>query len=188
MALDPFFTQPKFLPEVTNLSSVNELQKLSHTITYVDSFGLFLPVTIVAEIDNPTLIVSGNTIQGHYSEAFEHFVRYRTKQDTLVEVRRFREVNLDELYGIYHYDADNRLQIVYNYTATASNGASKQYTITVTSNWTPGRNELLRAVNNAFYEKNIKARWINNNNQNTPWRASAGTVTDWENDTWPSSW
>lgn len=179
--------QPKFLPEAINLNTVNEQQNLSHQITYVDSFGIFLPVTVVAEISNPTIIVSGNSISGSYTEAFEHFVRYRTNQDTFKEVRRFREVNLEELYGIYHYEADRTLQIIYNYTATASNGAAKQYTITVTSNWTPGRNELIRYVNNAFYEDNIKATWINNSNQNVPWRVSSGSALDWENNSWPLS-
>lgn len=166
-----------FNPISTNLLIIDEEIEFSRSITYTDAFNISWPVVITTNQPNSTVNILGNTISGFYSDSFTNFVRYRTIQDTFVEVNKFEEVNEDELYGLYHYQADLSRYITYAYIATAGNGDTQTYTITVTNNWTPGRNKLLQ-----FFEVPIQPiDWINNAESIIPWINNINQPVTWIN-------
>lgn len=115
-----------------------------------------------------------NTITGYYSDSFENFVDYRTKQDTFVTVNNFIDINEDELYGVYHYRASDVTSKTYSYIATANN-ESKTYNVNVTNNWDQGRNTLLRYINKDYGNiiwvnlSGFSVTWVNNNNEQVTW-------------------
>jgi hypothetical protein len=174
-----------FLPENTLLNTLDEFINLSHSITYKsdDLIPISYPVTITALDDNETITVSGNTISGFYSDSFENFIHYRNKDDTFTTVNKFNNINITNLYGIHHYQADLTRSFTYRYLAQA-NGESQEYRIVVTNNWTRGRNELIKYTNITLYQETILTTWINDNSASTPWVNNIGESINWENDTW----
>ena len=175
-----------FNPANTLLGSVNEFENKSFTITYSGLLG-DEPVTITANQPTPNItIISGNTISGYFSDSFENIITYRTKQDTFVEVNKFTEIDNEELYGIYHFDADSRVQIPYTFTASVPSGATQTYTIIVLHNYTPNRNQLVKYTNVEFYESFIRVSFINSNANNVDWNNTLNQKVDWENSTWPT--
>lgn len=145
MALEP--SGPVWNPEETNLNTLYEFKNLYHTITYEDSLlGISYPVTITPLLENDTITIEGGTISGYFSDSFKDEINYRTKLDTFVKANKFNQINIDELYGIYFYNADTTRQIIYRYLAEA-NGVQKLYTITVLRDWSTGRNQLVQYIN-----------------------------------------
>lgn len=147
-----------FSPSVTVLNTLNEFQNLSHIITYTSpgasgatGAGVSYPVTITASESNPTIVISGNTISGYYSDVFVGEIGYRTINDQFVSVNNWQDVedaiSDGSLSEIYYYYADPRINYVYSYTASA-NGETQIYTITVTNDWTYGRDQLLNVSSN----------------------------------------
>jgi hypothetical protein len=170
-----------FLPSSTNLNQLDELVNLSHTITYTSLLGGSFPVTVTAVDTNQTVNVSGATISGYYSDSFVNDIQYRTPQDTFVNVPKWDEINLQELDELIYYKADTTPFKEYTYIATA-NGESKTYVVTVTNNWTPGRDELLRYVGITKGEQVVSAiTWINSSATPVTWVNSAATTINWVN-------
>ena len=171
-----------FEPATTNLNTLDEFKNLVHKITYVGYLGsvaTYYPVTITAIEENSTINVSEDTISGYYSDAFDNDIHYRNKDDTFTTVNKFEDINTETNYdGIYHYDADENRTKIYNYVATA-NSETKNYTITVTNNWTNGRNQLVKFNNPNAYQ-NIVCVW----NNGIPWINTNGQTINWENNTW----
>lgn len=170
-----------FSPATTSLNTLNEFKNLSHTITYVSGLGISYPVTITASESNPTILISGNTISGYYSDVFVGEVGYRTVDDEFVTVDNWQDVedaaNDGSLSEIYYYYADPRINYVYSYIASA-NGETQTYTITVTNDWTYGRDQLLRYINPSQISGIV---WINNNGQTITWKNAAGNNITWTN-------
>lgn len=170
-----------FLPTSTNLNQLDELVNLSHTITYTNMLGGSSPVTITAVESNPTVTVSGATISGYYSDSFVNDIQYRTPSDTFVNVPKWDQINLNELSELIYYKADTTPFKEYTYIATAGS-ESKTYVVTVTNNWTPGRDELLRYSAIAKGEQVVSGiTWINSTGTSVTWTNSAGSTVDWVN-------
>lgn len=180
-----------FSPATTSLNTINEFKNLSHTITYTSPSGasgatgagggISYPVTITAVESNPTITISGDTISGHYSDVFTGEIAYRTVDDRFITVTTWQEiedaVNDGTLSEIYYYYADPRVDYVYTYIASA-NGETQTYTITVTNDWTYGRDQLLRYINPSQVSGII---WINNNGQTITWKNASGNTVTWNN-------
>jgi hypothetical protein len=169
-------------PETTNLNTLDEFKNLSHTIRYYGYLGSvanYYPVTIEAVEENSTINVSDDTISGFYSDAFDNEIHYRNKDDTFTTVNKFEQIDTDKNYdGIYHYNADMNRTKIFNYIAS-SNGETKNYTITVTNNWTNGRNQLVKFNNPSAYQETV-CIW----NNGVPWVNIDGQTITWENNTW----
>jgi hypothetical protein len=134
-------------PASTQLTTVNEFNNLSFGISYTDELGTPHPVTITTTQPNSTVVVSGNTITGYYSDAFNNSIEYRDNNDNLYKnVPKFSDIDTKQLSEMIEYKADTTSRIVYSYTATASTGATQTYTINLDNNWNTGRDELLRYI------------------------------------------
>lgn len=182
-----------FSPSSTVLNTLYELKNLSHTITYTDTsgasgatgFGTSYPVTVTTTMPNDTVMVSGNTISGYYSDSFNNEISYRTVDHRLITVNKWEDIVIAIADGIladvYYYKADTTTRIVYNYLATASNGATQTYTINVDNNWTTGRNQVIKFTNLTKYQQEILVLWINNNSDKVAWANNILDIIDWEN-------
>ena len=135
-------------PSETDLGSVNENVNISHSFTYVDDLDMTeYPVTITAVETNPaTIIISGNSISGYYTDSFNNIITYRTQDGQFPVVSKFNQIDLNKLYQMISYKASTVLSKTFTYTATAKDGdtvvASQTYTKTVTNDWTEGKNSL----------------------------------------------
>ena len=173
-----------FEPLATNLNTLDEFVNLSHVITYtgyIGSIATSYPVTITALDENTTINVAGNNISGYYSDAFDNTIDYRNKDDSFTTVNKFGQINEETLYGIHHYNADENRTKVYSYLAEA-NAEQQVYTVTVTNNWSNGRNQLLKYSNPSAYES-ITVTWLDNNLAVT-WINNSGNTVVWENNIW----
>lgn len=178
-------------PILNLLATVQEFQNLSATIGYVGSTGS-IPVTITEVETDPTITVQGDTISGYYSEAFEDVIYYRPtgpvpSQDDYVEnsypsVTRWSDLPSIPLQ-IYHFDVDPTVSKQFDYIAQAG-PYQNTYNIIVTRNYTPGRNQLIRALANTYYEEFVRIEWINSNNTIVPWVNTLGQTVDWESSAW----
>lgn len=173
-----------FEPVTTNLNTLDEFKNLSHKITYtgyVGSVATNYPVTITALDTNTAINVTGDTISGYFSDAFDNTIHYRNIDDTFTTVNKFEQIDEEALYGIYHYDADENRTKVYSYLAEANN-EQKTYTITVTNNWSNGRNQLLKYSNPTKYQEKV-CTWVNNSSTQVPWQNATNNLVTWENNT-----
>jgi hypothetical protein len=135
-------------PSETDLGSVNENVNISHSFTYVDDLDMteYL-VTVTAVETNPaTIVISGNSITGYYTDSFDNTITYRTQDGQFPVVTKFNQIDLDKLYQMISYKASTVLSKTFTYTATAKDGdtvvATETYTKTVTNDWTEGKNNL----------------------------------------------
>lgn len=177
MALEQ--TGPVWNPVETNLNTLYEFKNLSHTITYEDTLmGISYPVTITPMLENETVTIDGGTISGYFSDSFQDEINYRTKLDTFVTVNKFNQININTLYGIYHYAADTTRQIIYSYLAEA-NGAQKLYTITVLRDWSSGRNQLIKYTNLTEFQESAIAKWVNDESQEINWKNENNKILFW---------
>jgi hypothetical protein len=135
-------------PSETDLGSVDENVNISHSFTYVDDLDMTeYPVTITAVETNPaTIVISGNSITGYYTDSFDNTITYRTQDGQFPVVTKFNQIDLDKLYQMISYKASTVISKTFTYTATAKDGdtvvATETYTKTVTNNWTEGKNNL----------------------------------------------
>lgn len=168
-----------FLPATSLLNTVNELDVINHVITYTDELSISYPVVVTTTQPNGTVLLSGNTISGYYSNVFSTTIDYRTKQDTFVQVYSWNDIVNSELYGIYHYHADPTIRRTYTYTATAYNEgtilATTTYTINVDNDWDYGKEQLLNYV----YTPGTGINWINNSSQIVTWTNTFGAIITW---------
>jgi hypothetical protein len=141
-----------WVPESTNLGSVNEIASFSHTITYTDDLTMTsYPVTITANEVNPsTISIAGDTISGYYFDSFDNTITYRTPEGSFPVVTKFNQIDLDRLYEMVSYKASTVSSKTFTYTATAKDGATiiatQTYSKTVTNDWTSGKNSLQEYV------------------------------------------
>jgi hypothetical protein len=141
-----------WLPESTDLGSVNEIVSFSHTITYTDDLTMTShPVTITANEVNPsTISIAGDTISGYYFDSFDNTITYRTPEGSFPVVTKFNQIDLDRLYEMISYKASSVSSKTFTYTATAKDGATivatQTYSKTVTNDWTSGKNSLQEYV------------------------------------------
>lgn len=137
-----------FLPANTVLAQTDELKNVSYAITFTDALGVSYPVTITPINTNTTINISGNTINGYFSDSFYNEIYYRNKDHTFTTVNKFSEINENTISELIYYKADTTTDVTYSYIASA-NGQSKTYDVVVTNNWDIGRNELLSFINDA---------------------------------------
>jgi hypothetical protein len=145
-----------WLPESTDLGSVNEIVSFSHTITYEEEDPetmtmVSYPVTITVNQVNPnTISVSGGTLSGYYFDSFDNTITYRTPEGSFPVVTKFNQIDISKLYQMISYKASTVLSKTFTYTATAKDGetivATQTYSKTVTNDWTSGKNSLQEYV------------------------------------------
>ena len=145
-----------WLPESTDLGSVNEIVSFSHTITYEEEDPetmtmVSYPVTITANQVNPnTISISGGTLSGYYFDSFDNTITYRTPEGSFPVVTKFNQIDISKLYEMISYKASTVLSKTFTYTATAKDGdtivATQTYSKTVTNDWTSGKNSLQEYV------------------------------------------
>ena len=169
-----------FVPSNSNLNQLDELTNLSHTITYTDLLGVSYPVTITAVDSNTTVNVSGATISGYYTDSFTNDIQYKTLPDTLTNVSKWNDIDISKLDELIYYKADTTPYKEYSYIAEA-NGESKTYTVTVTNNWTNGRDELLRYMKFSSTYTVTSIVWINSTGITVIWTNSTGSTIEWVN-------
>jgi hypothetical protein len=145
-----------WLPESTDLGSVNEIVSFSNTITYEQEDPgtmtmVSYPVTITVNQVNPnTISVSGGILSGYYFDSFDNTITYRTSEGSFPVVTKFNQINIDQLYEMISYKASLVSSKTFTYTATAKDGdtiiATQVYSKTVTNDWTSGKNSLQEYV------------------------------------------
>lgn len=173
-----------FLPTNTLLNTLNEQKNFSHTITYTDALGVSYPVSITPSEINSTVLTSGGTISGNYTNVFDETIQYRTikqdpNDDEFKTVYNFNDVDINNDYEIYHYNASDVRSKTYTYIASA-NGQSQAYTIVVANDWSSGRNELIKYVNMSQYDE-FTISWTNNSGNTIVWKNNNGTTLNWIN-------
>lgn len=172
-----------FLPANANLNQLEEEANFSHRITYVSPFGISMPVTITPSEQNSTVSVDSNTISGKYTNVFNYQIKYRTFDDKLITVDTWKAVVQaivdQKLFQIYSYTRDKDQHKDYLYTATANN-ESFVYTIAVTNNFSPGRNQLVKLTNFTVYQKQLLVKWINTYKDTVSWKNYIEKIIDWE--------
>jgi hypothetical protein len=138
-----------FTPTETNLGTVNEEVNFSFSVTYEVTDEMTMetvsyPVIITAEEVVSTVLVSGNTIYGYYTDSFNNNIQYLNQGKQLVTTDKFGKVV--NLYEMVKYGADRSRTKIFNYTAKAMDEEtvvdSQVYTITVQNDWTTGKNTL----------------------------------------------
>jgi hypothetical protein len=173
-----------FLPANTLLNTLNEQINFSHTITYTDILGVSYPVSISSSEINSTVLTSGGTISGNYTNVFDETIHYRTikqdpNDDEFKTVYRLNDIDINNDYEIYHYNASEVRSKTYTYIASA-NGQSQSYTIVVANDWSAGRDELIKYINSSKYNL-ITISWTNNTGSTLIWKNNSGTTLNWIN-------
>jgi hypothetical protein len=145
-----------WLPESTDLGSVNEIVSFSNTITYEQEDPgtmtmVSYPVTITVNQVNPnTISVSGGILSGYYFDSFDNTITYRTSEGSFPVVTKFNQINIDQLYEMISYKASLVSSKTFTYTATAKDGdtiiATQVYSKTHNNDWTSGKNSLQQYV------------------------------------------
>lgn len=168
-----------FLPVNNILGQTDELKNVSYNVTYTDALGVSYPVTITPVNTNSTIIINGNRINGYFSDSFYNEIYYRNKDDTFTTVHKFSEINKNNISELIHYFADATTDISYSFIASA-NGQTKEYEVVVTNNWTTGRNELVKLINQTAVN-DLYIHWKNNSGTIIPWINTSGTNINWTN-------
>ena len=154
-------------PSNTTLATVDERDTFSFTITYTDDITQQSEdVTITANDPDSNVVITNNNIAGKYEDVFDQTIKYRTKQDTFVEVQKWSEINTEELYGVYHFIQDTATTRTYTFEATAGS-ASQTYSIIVN--------------NDIDYDKRQLARYVNPTGLIVTWTNAAGDIVEWVN-------
>ena len=154
-------------PSNTTLGTVDERDTFSFTITYTDDITQQSEdVTITANDPDSNVVITNNTIAGKYEDVFDQTIKYRTVQDTFVEVQKWSQVNTQELYGVYHFIQDTATTRTYTFEATAGS-ASQTYSIIVN--------------NDMDYDKRQLAKYVNPTGLIVTWTNAAGDIVEWIN-------
>jgi len=161
-------------PSNTTLGTVDERDAFSFTITYTNISGQSENVTITTNDSDSGVIITNNTISGIYQDVFDQTIKYRTKQDTFVEVQKWSEINTDELYGVYHFIQDPATTKTYTFEATAG-GASQTYSIIVNNSLDYDKRQLAKYVN----PEGIIVTWTNANGNTITWVDNNNNEITW---------
>ena len=162
-------------PSNTTLGTVDERDAFSFTITYTDDITQQSEdVTITANDPDPDVVITDNNIAGQYEDVFDQTIKYRTKQDTFVEVQKWSEINTDELYGVYHFIQDPATTKTYTFEATAG-GASQTYSIVVNNSLDYDKRQLAKYVNPV----GIVITWTNASGNTITWVDSNNNEITW---------
>lgn len=146
--------------ELYVIDELTELVNFSRTLTYNDLETYpteTWTVNIVPSIINSTVNVSGGTISGYYSSAFDGYsIQFLDKNKQYKTVLDWNSVsNAKEMIK---YTPSMQQTKTFNYTATATSSPSnltttQVFTIVVTNNWTIGKNLLQAAVAQTIAER-----------------------------------
>jgi len=162
-------------PSNTTLSTVDERDTFSFTITYTDDITQQSEdVTITANDPDPDVVITDNNIAGQYEDVFDQTIKYRTKQDTFVEVQKWSEINTNELYGVYHFIQDPTPTKTYTFIASAG-GASQTYSIIVNNSLDYDKRQLAKYVN----PTGIVITWTNASGNTITWVDSNNNEITW---------
>lgn len=165
-----------WIPSNSVLVSVDEGDLFNKTITYTDDITQQSEdVTIVANDPDPGVVITDNNIAGRYEDVFDQTIKYRTKQDTFVEVQKWSEINTTELYGVYHFIQDSRNSKTYTFEATAGSN-NKTYSIIVANDIDYDKRQLAKYVN----PTGLIVTWTNLNGQTVKWLNSNNQTVVWE--------
>jgi hypothetical protein len=133
---------------------LNELVNFTQTITYTNDEILYpgetWVVSIIPDEVNSTVNITGGTISGYYSSAFDGYsITYLNRSNEYKTVPDWSQIA--DAREIVNYTPAMIQYKTFNYTATATSSPSnmtetKQYQITVTNNWTVGLNSLKAAI------------------------------------------
>jgi len=140
---------------------LNEMVNFTQTITYTNDEVLYPGETWVVSITpdevNSTVNITGGTISGYYSSAFDGYsIQYLNRSNEYKTVPDWSQIaNARE---IVNYTPAMIQYKTFNYTATATSSPTnmtetKQYQITVTNNWTVGLNSLKAAIAQTIAER-----------------------------------
>jgi len=140
---------------------LNELVNFTQTITYTNDEVLYpgetWEVSIVSSEVNATVNITGGTISGYYSSAFDGYsITYLNRSNEYKTAPAWSQIaNARE---IVNYTPAMIQYKIFTYTATATSSPSnmtetKQYQITVTNNWTVGLNLLKAAIAQTIAER-----------------------------------
>lgn len=162
-------------PSNTTLGTVDEGDAFNFTITYTNVGGQSENVTITTNDLDPGVIITNNNIAGKYEDVFDQTIKYRTKQDTFVEVQKWSEINTAELYGIYHFIQDTARTKTYTFVATAG-AASQTYSVIVNNDLDYDKRQLAKYVN----PTGLIVTWTNLNGQTVQWLNSNNQIVVWE--------
>ena len=139
--------------ELYVIDQLNEFVNFTQTINYDDQItypGETWTINIVPDQVNATVNISGGTISGYYSSAFDGYsIRYLNTSDDYVTVPEWNNIN--NAKEIVNYTPSMQQTKTFTYTATATSNISlatvtQSYTIVVTNNWTVGKNNLQAAI------------------------------------------
>lgn len=161
-------------PSNTTLGTVDERDTFSFTITYTDDITQQSEdVTIIANDPDPDVVTTDNNIAGQYEDVFDQTIKYRTKQDTFVEVQKWNEIG-DDIYGVYHFIQDPATTKTYTFIASAGS-VSQTYSIVVNNSLDYDKRQLARYVNPA----GIVVTWRNASGQTITWVDSNNNEITW---------
>lgn len=149
-----------FTPSDEILSTINENVNFSFSITY-EADQKSYPVLITSLEENPnTVTIFENTINGYFYDSFVNTITYKTKENNIVTVNKFEEIDKTILTDIVSYKADVNHYKNYTYRADAMSldGSividSKVYTIIVSNDWTEGKENLHKFLEYTLASRN----------------------------------
>ena len=178
-------------PSNTTLGTVDERDTFSFTITYTDDITQQSEdVTITANDPDSNVVITDNNIAGQYEDVFDQTIKYRTVQDTFVEVQKWNEIG-DDIYGIYHFIQDTATTRTYTFNAVAGS-ASQTYSIVVNNSLDYDRDKLAEYIAlQPIYvappstpttgDDTDVGRWINASGNPVNWINSNNDIVRWIN-------
>lgn len=177
-------------PSNTTLGTVDERDIFSFTITYTDDITQQAEdVTITANDPDSNVVITNNNIAGKYEDVFDQTIKYRTVQDTFVEVQKWNEIG-DDIYGIYHFIQDTATTRTYTFEATAGS-ASQTYSIVVNNSLDYDKDKLAEYIAlQPIYVPSTPTtgggetdvgRWINVSGNPVDWINSNNDIVRWIN-------
>lgn len=189
-----------FIPAATLLLTTDELKNFSFDITYEvevtpppEGGGTGEPtptvvpvVTVEAVTPLPTVTVLNNGIAGYFKDSFNYSVNYIDSQQNDYSVNKFSQIDINKLHELYKYTPNMNRSVDYTYIATAKDSttnaviATQTYTITVTENWTTGKNELKKYLNYAKYYQDYVVSWLGAAGQPVVMVNNLGAQVLWE--------
>jgi hypothetical protein len=174
-------------PENSVLITTDELKsffkKITYTYTDEELDGTFIASVSLQPLEsNPeTVNIDGSVVSGYYKDSFTYSVEYMQKQNSYVTVDRFREVDPKNLKEVISYEASLIEDKTFTYRATARDKTNtvidtKDYTIVVSNNWTPGKDALQQLVQFTKTPQDTLVVW----SSGTQFINSFGQTVTWE--------
>lgn len=165
-----------WIPENPILGPIEERDAFSFSISYEDEFGASGdPVTITTTTPFTGVTVVDNNISGTYIDAFDQqVIKYRTIQDTFVEVQKWADIDTTELWGVYHFIQDPRDFVDFEFIAT-SGSETQTYSVRINNSLDYDKRQLAKYVNPA----GIIVTWTNASGQTVSWINSNNETIEW---------